>query len=142
MSGLRSVRQENVSIFKYPNMFCHCSTTSSELVHSIQFNEDIHAERCECVARCCHSTPPTLERDGTFLVIHTANGNAGFVLDVINNLRWKSKPDFWFSVFHLFSHIIDPCVRLCAGGLGVRCVRYRCIICQFADALHRVDAFT
>lgn len=92
-------------------------------------------------ARFSHSTPPTLKRNGTFLVIHTANGSAGFVLDVINNLRWKSKPDFWFSVFHLFSHIIDPCVRLCAG-VWMCCVRYRCIICQFADASHRVDAFT
>lgn len=78
-ASVKSVRQENVSIFKYPNMFCHCSTTSSVAIHSIQFNEDIRV--------CVDATPP-LDATGTQRVrasrnSHGPNGTAtGSVLSM------------------------------------------------------------
>lgn len=57
-----------------------------------------------------HSTPPA-HRELEPLVIHTAQRQRRFcALNVINNLRWKSKPDFWFSFF-IFAHISST--RVC-----------------------------
>lgn len=106
--GARSGRQENVSIFKYPkpSMFCHRSTTSSVgTFNSIQFNSMKTCMRW--MANCVAATQRHRHTELEHLVIHTASGSVGIVphtLDVINNLRWKSKPDFWFSFF-IFSHI-------------------------------------
>lgn len=74
-------------------------------VHSIQFNSMKTCMRW--MANCVAATQRHRHTELEHLVIHTANGSVGIVphtLDVINNLRWKSKPDFWFSFF-IFSHI-------------------------------------
>lgn len=82
-----------------------------------------------CCAALLHSTPPTHQigtsrNSHTHIYRRTANRSDRFERNVINNLRWKSKPDFWFSFF-IFSHISSNrvvCVRVCERCcVGVRC---------------------